>query len=242
MASSSAGPTATALRLSMAMQRADPLIQATPRGLWGGAAVRPSSPSWKAWLGASLSAKPSVDALVLRYLGAFGPATVRDAQPGRPDPAGRSSTPAPSWRPYATRPARSSTCRRPPARTRTRPRRYASSTTTTTCCSPTPTAAGCGMVNFLRVGLDDGRCATELPAHRRHGRRHLAARPDETPAVFDVRTFERVSARQLAEIESEAAGLLDFWAPALTHEIRVERATRQLIPRWSSYDGRWWVP
>jgi hypothetical protein len=56
-----------------------PLAQVPPRGIWGAsgpAALTPLS----GWLDAPLDPEPSVDALVLRYLGAFGPATVKDAQ------------------------------------------------------------------------------------------------------------------------------------------------------------------
>ena len=59
-----------------------PLAQVPPRGVWGrsGRAVhRPAD----AWLGrpfASEAADGALEALVLRYLGAFGPASVRDAQ------------------------------------------------------------------------------------------------------------------------------------------------------------------
>jgi hypothetical protein len=56
-----------------------PAVQLPPRGVWG----RTATPSWttvESWLGEPLSERPSRDELVLRYLGAFGPASVKDAQ------------------------------------------------------------------------------------------------------------------------------------------------------------------
>jgi hypothetical protein len=55
-----------------------PLCQVPPRGIWG----KNGPVAWapvESWLGAPLRPVP-VDALVLRYLGAFGPATVADIQ------------------------------------------------------------------------------------------------------------------------------------------------------------------
>lgn len=54
------------------------LCQVPPRGVWG----RNGPAAWapvESWLGAPLRSTP-VDALVLRYLGAFGPASVADVQ------------------------------------------------------------------------------------------------------------------------------------------------------------------
>ena len=55
-----------------------PMVQVPPRGLWGQPG-RPLQAPLDTWLGRPLAAAPIAD-VVRRYLGAFGPATVRDVQ------------------------------------------------------------------------------------------------------------------------------------------------------------------
>ena len=56
-----------------------PLVQVPPRGVWGaGGQVRYAT--IEAWTGRELEAEPPVEEVVLRYLRAFGPASVMDVQ------------------------------------------------------------------------------------------------------------------------------------------------------------------
>jgi hypothetical protein len=72
-------PEADADAMGYAIQYLVPLAQIPPRGVWG----RSGRATWAplaSWIDRPLEARPSIDRLVLRYLGAFGPATVADMQ------------------------------------------------------------------------------------------------------------------------------------------------------------------
>jgi hypothetical protein len=70
-------PEADATSLAMAVRYRVPLVQVTPRGLWHRTG-RPVFAATETWLGRPMAAETAPDALVLRYLAAFGPATVAD--------------------------------------------------------------------------------------------------------------------------------------------------------------------
>ena len=65
--------------LAQAIRTWVPLVQVPPRGLWGRSGPVAHT-SVEHWTGSAVSATSSLEDLVLRYLGAFGPATVRDVQ------------------------------------------------------------------------------------------------------------------------------------------------------------------
>ncbi len=72
-------PDADPAALGPAARAALPLVQVPPHGLWG-AVGQPAYTTAEHWLGADAGPRATVDELVLRYLAAFGPATVRDMQ------------------------------------------------------------------------------------------------------------------------------------------------------------------
>ncbi|KOG14359.1 winged helix DNA-binding domain-containing protein [Streptomyces viridochromogenes] len=72
-------PDADPQSLAVAARCTLPLVQVTPRGLWGRSA-QVALTTVEHWLGRPAEPAASPDAAVLRYLAAFGPASVKDMQ------------------------------------------------------------------------------------------------------------------------------------------------------------------
>lgn len=72
-------PETDGVSMAYAVNHLLPVVQVTPRGLW----TESSQTRWApidTWLGQPINAEPSRENLVLRYLAAFGPASVADFQ------------------------------------------------------------------------------------------------------------------------------------------------------------------
>ncbi|MDH6515604.1 hypothetical protein M2163_007417 [Streptomyces sp. SAI-135] len=72
-------PDADPQALAIAARCRLPLVQVTPRGLWGRSG-QVALTTAEHWLGRPAEPAPAPDATVLRYLAAFGPASVKDMQ------------------------------------------------------------------------------------------------------------------------------------------------------------------
>ncbi|MEU1215003.1 winged helix DNA-binding domain-containing protein [Streptomyces sp. NPDC005791] len=72
-------PDRDAFALANVVRNLVPLVQVPPRGLWGESG-RAAHTTAAAWLGREPDTAPDAGAVVERYLGAFGPASVKDMQ------------------------------------------------------------------------------------------------------------------------------------------------------------------
>lgn len=72
-------PDAPAASLEFAIRNRVPVVQIPPRAIWG----KTGQPTWalaESWLGRPLDPAPAASSIVLRYLAAYGPASVADVQ------------------------------------------------------------------------------------------------------------------------------------------------------------------
>lgn len=72
-------PGLDAISLAYAISSLIPLVQVPPRGIWGDSGPATFANA-ETWLGQALDPAPAPDRWLLRYLAAFGPATVKDIQ------------------------------------------------------------------------------------------------------------------------------------------------------------------
>ncbi len=211
--------------LAYAIRNHVALVQVPPRGLWGQSG-QPSCTSAEQWLGRSLDSASSLETLVLRYLAAFGPATVADVQ---------------AWS-GLTR-LREIVERMGPQLRRFRDERGKELFDLPDAPRPDPeTDAPVRFLpefdNALLSHADRRRILTD------DQRRSLATSNGMVPGAFLVdgffrgtwkverargratlliRPYSRLGKDDRASLSEEGQGLLDFVAPAMKHDIRVAR-------------------
>ncbi|NUR86161.1 MAG: winged helix DNA-binding domain-containing protein [Nonomuraea sp.] len=72
-------PDADPTALGFSAQALTPIVHTPPNGIWGKGGATPFTLA-EEWLGRPMDPEPSVERLVVRYLAAFGPASVMDVQ------------------------------------------------------------------------------------------------------------------------------------------------------------------
>lgn len=205
--------------LAQAVRAWVPLVQIPPRGVWGRSG-RPIHTTMESWLGAGVDPSPSVDRLVLRYLAAFGPASVRDAQTWSGltrlaevfarldlvafrDEAGRELFDLPDApRPDPETPA-------PPRFLYDFDNLLLSHADRSRVVTVEATQQNYGDNIQPSILLVDGFTAGEWKLARSRG-----------AATLTIRPFTRLSKKDMTAVTAEGARLLDFAAPGDTHDVR----------------------
>ena len=209
------------------MHYLEPLVQLPPRGLWrrsGKAVLATATP----WLGRGLDGDTAPDRLVLRYLAAFGPASVADVRnwsglTGLREVIERLR---PGLRTFATSTAAScSTCRtrRCPTPTPRRRRGSCPSTTTSSSAHDDRSRVG-GEADRVRIGQSTIGWQPVLVDGFIRGVWRLTER--RRAAVLRIEPTSRPTVAQSDALAAEGERLVDFLAPQAT-----ERTIQLVDPR-----------
>jgi hypothetical protein len=211
--------------LAQAVRAYLPLVQVPPRGVWGRSGPAAHTPL-ETWLGRQVTRDHPIDALVVRYLAAFGPASVRDVQ---------------VWS-GLTR-LREVLDRLRPELVAFRDERGAElfdlpDAPRPDADTPAPVRYLYDFDNLLLSHADRGRVITDAYRGRDPGTHGPVPRLvlidgftaatwttqiSRGAATLTVRPFGKLSTRDRAALETEGAGLLAFLAPAAaSHDIRFD--------------------
>lgn len=227
--------------LAQAARARLPLVQVPPRGIWGEGG-RIAHTTTRVWLGREPVERPDVEAMVRRYLAAFGPASVMDAQawsgltrlrevfdrlrPALHVTADENGTAlydlpdAPRPGPDAAAPARflpeyDNLLFSHADRTRVNPHGYR---------LPLFPGNGAALGYFLLDGVYSGLWRTTRTGSKRAEGSQSAQLP-EGSVLLTVQHFAPLSAEHRDQLTEEGLRLLAFLAPQCAAHIRFEPAT-----------------
>jgi hypothetical protein len=209
--------------LAQAIRAWVPLVQVPPRGVWGKAG-RAAHTSAESWLGRPVDPAYPVERMVLRYLGAFGPASVRDVQMW--SGLTRLSEVVDRLRPdlVTFRDEAGVELLDLPGAARPDPD------------TPAPVRLLYDFDNLLLSHADRSRIATEPYQRMSFAPEGIMPRlvlvdgftagtwtttSDRRTTTVTVIPFERLSTRDIGAVEAEATGLLRFLVPSQAHLVRV---------------------